>query len=233
MAAVLTGLVRILDFLIPPQDPAAVRVAQDLAAAGSGPTLPEVEPGVRQCPEPGLLPREVSSTLLYECPDHYDGLVVTYTGEVVGEVLQRGDRAWVQLNDDPYATTLGPLPTHGVVAGANSGIGVSVPIEAARRIEHVGGHEAQGDTVTVRGVFRSADPADQGLATLRAIEVLDIETGNRRASRPHPGRRLAAAIMLPATLLVLAFAFRDRLARWLPGVSRRALADAGSTDSSA
>lgn len=221
LGAVVTALVQVLDVLLPPQDPAAVRLARDLAAESAGQALPESRPGVPRCPAPGLVPRDPSSTLLYECPDRYDGLVVTYTGEVVGEILQRGDRAWVQLNDDAYALSLGPLDSHGVVAGANSGIGVSLPIEAARRIEHVGGKNEQGDVVTVRGVFRAADPADQGLATIRALRVLDIEPGGHREPQAHPGRRLAALVMLPPTLLVAVLAFRDRLATVLPFLARR------------
>lgn len=218
---VVFAVVQVMDFLIPPQDPEAVRLAEQLAAEAAGTALPEPRPGVPQCPPSGLTPRDASTSLLYECPDRYDGLVITYTGEVVGAVLQRGDRAWVQLNDDAYALSLGPLPSHGVVAGANSGIGVSIPIEVARRIEHVGGPNQRGDVLTVRGVFRSADPADQGLATIQATEVLDVDAGERSTPKAHPGRRLAAAIMLPLTLAVTALTFRDRLARTLAGLSLR------------
>lgn len=221
------GIVRVMTVLLPPQDPDAVRLAERLAAEAEGTALEQTQPGVRTCPDPGTATMRVSSTLLYECPRLYDGRVVTYTGEVVGAVLRRGDSAWVQLNDDAYATSLGPLASHGVAAGANSGIGVRIPIGAAERITNVAGYERQGDVLTVRGVYHRADPTDGGGTVLVASEVLDMEGGGYRAANRHPGRRIAAALLLPPTLVVVVLAFRqpitDTLARmrsWARGRRR-------------
>lgn len=215
------AVVAVLGLLLPPQDPGTVELARELAEQAEGTGLPEVAPGVAQCPVPGLVDREVSSTVLYECPDLFDGLVITYTGEVVGEVLQRDNGAWVQLNDDPYALSLGPLGSHGVAAGSNSGIGVFVPTETAQRISNVGGKEHQGDILTVRGVFQSADPEDGGSASIRALRVTDIEPGGERPAQRHPGRRIAALVLLPVTLAVTVAAFRPQLADVIPLLRRR------------
>ena len=205
------GTIEVMSALLPPQDPTAVRLAERLAQEAQGTALPQPQPGIRTCPPAGTASSRVSSTLLYECPRLYDERVVVYTGEVVGAVLRRDDHAWVQLNDDAYATTLGPLPSHGVAAGANSGVAVRIPLAAADRISNVGGHERRGDRLTVRGVFRRADPDDGGGTVIVADEVVDVARGGPEPPQEHPGRRIAALVLLPPTLLVVFLAFRRPL----------------------
>lgn len=216
VAALVTGL----DRARPPQNPEAVRLAQELA--GAPPLLEARQPGAPVCPEVRQpLSEEVTSTLLVECPTHYDRRTVSYTGEVVSAVLRRDGYAWVQLNDDAYATSLGPLPSHGVAAGANSGIGVAIPLEAADRITAVGGPEVRGDRLTVRGTFFAADPADGGGTTIRADQVVAREAGGPAPEQAKPGRRLTAAALLLVTLVVAGLAYRAPLRRmtaYLPWV---------------
>jgi hypothetical protein len=225
--ALVTGMVRLMDVLLPPQNPATVRLAEELAQRRRGTALEEPQPGVPQCPAPADAPSQVSTTLLYECPRLYDGQQVVYTGEVVGEVLLRDAYAWVQLNDDAYATSLGPLPSHGVAAGGNSGIGVAIPLEAARAIENVGGHERLGDRLTVRGVYHRTDAADGGGTNIRATDVLAISRGEVREAQRHPGRRILALVLLTVTLIVVPLAFRRELSRtlatlgWFAGLRAR------------
>lgn len=222
-----TGMVRFMDVLLPPQDPQAVRLAEQIAQEQSGTAVEEPQPGVPLCPSPANAPSRVSTTLLYECPRLYDGREVVYTGEVVGEVLQREDHAWVQLNDDAYATSLGPLPSHGVAAGANSGIGVAIPLEAVESIEHVGAHERLGDRLTVRGIFQRTDPDDGGGTTIRASQVLRITRGGVVEAQRHPGRRVLALVLFAVTAVVVPLAFRRELGRtldrlgWFAGVRTR------------
>lgn len=225
VVVVIAAMIALMDLLLPPQDPETVRLAQDIAGERQATALEQPVPGVLVCPPTADRDRTVSSTLLYECPQLYDGLVITYTGEVVGEVLQRGDQAWVQLNDDAYAQSLGPLGSHGVAAGANSGVGVRIPIDAARRIRNVGANERQGDLVTVRGVFDRADPRDGGGTVIRAERVLEIQPGGERPALDYPGRRLAAVILLPITLVVTMLAFREQLADRVPLIRRRRFTD--------
>jgi hypothetical protein len=158
--------------------------------------------------------------LLYECPAIYDGLTVTYTGEVVGQVLQRDDHAWVQLNDDAYANVLGPLGSHGVAAGANSGIGVRIPLAAAKAIRNVGANERQGDRIEVRGVFWRSYPGDGGGTVIRAEQVEIVEEGGPRSALTYPGRRFAALLLFPLTLLVVVVAFREQVADYVPLLQR-------------
>ena len=181
-------------------------------------TVPELDapaqeaalaPGAVVCPAPGELPEgpdalTVASAQLIDCPDVYDGRRLAYQGEVVGAVLQRGERAWVQLNDDPYGLALGPLPAHRTTVGGNSGLAVSVPIEVARSIEHVGDHDQRGDVLSVVGTFRRADPADGGGPTIQA-DAARVAVEGARISHPLSTRRAATAGLFAAVTAFVGF----------------------------
>lgn len=154
---------------------------------------------------PGPVP--VTSADLVECPTTYDGRTVVYEGEVVRAVLRRGQRAWVQLNDDRYGMEIGPLPEHRVAAGANSGVAVSIPATDADRIRFVGDARARGDRLRVRGTFLRADPADAGGPAIRAHTVEVTEAGAPVEPTVTPAR-VVVALLLAAAAAAMARAAR-------------------------
>jgi hypothetical protein len=168
-------------------------------------TLPEpAQAAVSACPRPlpkGDQPVAVSAGDLVACPHSYDGVTVRYRGEVVAAVLLRGERAWVQLNDDAYGVAAGPLPEHRTALGGNSGIAVSVPATAGRRITIVGGHRAAGDLLEVVGPFLRADPGDAGGPTIRATQVRTVQDGRRLQHAPSPRLLGVAGTLLALTAL--------------------------------
>lgn len=110
----------------------------------------------------------VTSAMVTACPSAFDGRPVRFAGELVGDLLHRDGGAWVQVNDDVYALRSGPLPTHGVVDGANSGLAVWLPDELLPGVTGLGGHGWRGDVVLLHGRILRSDPADGGGLTLRA-----------------------------------------------------------------
>jgi len=113
----------------------------------------------------------VSSTQVFLCPSAYDGMEVTYVGEVVGELLRRRGGAWAQVNDDDYALRTGPLVGHRERAGFNTGLSVWLPEQLAERVEQPGRPALRGDVVLLRGTILRADPDDGGGLTLRATQL--------------------------------------------------------------
>jgi len=113
----------------------------------------------------------VSAAQVYACPAAYDGVTVTYVGEVIGELLPRDGGAWAQVNDDDYALLTGPLVGHRERAGFNTGLSVWLPEDLAERVERPGRPALRGDVVLLRGTILRADPDDGGGITLRATEL--------------------------------------------------------------
>ncbi len=142
----------------------------------------------------------VTSTQVYLCPLAFDGLEVTYVGEVVGELLPRDGGAWAQVNDDSYALETGPMVGHRERTGFNTGMTVWLDDELADRIEAPGRPALRGDVVLLRGTLLRADPEDAGGITLRATEM---ETLAEPLAVEPPLHRIQVAVAVVLFLLAL------------------------------
>jgi hypothetical protein len=163
---------------------------------------------IRAALEPG---QRVTSSQVFACPMAFDTQQVTYTGEVVGELLPRRGGTWAQVNDDVYALEVGPVVGHREHAGFNTGMSVWLPDGLHERIERPGRAGWRGDVVQVTGVVLRVDPEDGGGITLRA-EGLEVLAAPAEAPAPlHVVQAIAAV-----ALAVLAIA-----SVWLARRSRR------------
>ena len=152
----------------------------------------------------------VSSEAVNSCPDAFDGQVVVYYGEVVGDVLQRDGGAWTLVNDDAYALTLGPLSGHGDFEGGNSGLAVWLPGQLATLADEPGNADRRGDVLRVNGVVRRADPEDGGGLTLRAIQA---EVVFEAQYLETPVNRVQALVATVFTLVAIGVVVWDRRLR--------------------
>jgi hypothetical protein len=127
----------------------------------------------------------VSSNDLIDRAKDYDGTTVVFEGEVLGDILYRGEFAWLAVYD-----------------GSNT-IGVYVTAEQAKQISLVGGYGKRGDTVSVQGVFHRACAEHGGDLDIHASSVTVLSAG---ACVPMPLSRLvttlAIALPLPAAGLL-------------------------------
>lgn len=152
-------------------------------------------------------PRDVSSDELLSCPRAFDGQLVRYVGEPVGEVLERRDHAWAQLNDDVYSQSA-PLPLRPDFAGNNAGIGVRLPARGVGEIVHVGGPERRGDLIAVEGRFHRSFPDTADTMAIDAHRVQRLRPGGPIEHRVLPDRRLAAITL---GVLAAAMAVAERV----------------------
>lgn len=154
----------------------------------------------------------VSSSEVIDCPDAFDRQVVTYVGEVVGDVLHREEGAWLLVNDDDYALEVGPLQGHSQFRGGNSGLSVWLP----RPLPDLqpGGPDRRGTVIAVDGVIQRTDPADGGGLTLTALgsESTRVVAESQVLDRPL-NRGQAVAALAFSLLAAVAVAVERRAAR--------------------
>jgi len=128
----------------------------------------------------------VSSNDLIDRAKDYDNQTVVYEGEVLGDILFRGDHAWLAVFD-----------------GSNT-IGVYVTAEQAQQIAVVGGYGMRGDSVRIEGVFHRACAEHGGDLDIHADTVTVLSVGT---AVQMPVSRLimilAIALPLPAAGLLL------------------------------
>jgi hypothetical protein len=104
--------------------------------------------------------QSVSSVELIEKAKEYNNQIVEYEGEVVGDVMGRGNFAWVNVND-----------------GKNA-IGVFGKKELINNvIQHKGSYNCKGDIIRVRGVFCRACPQHGGDLDIHLKEVVKVKNG--------------------------------------------------------
>ena len=138
----------------------------------------------------------VSSSEVIECPDAFDRQVITYVGEVVGDVLHRSRGAWVLVNDDAYALDVGPLQGHSQFRGGNSGLSVWLPAPLPEL--DPGGPDRRGTVIAIDGVIQRTDPADGGGLTLTALgpDTVRVVAEAQVIDRPLNRGQAVAAVVL-------------------------------------
>jgi len=107
----------------------------------------------------GAYAQPLSSTELINNAKAYDGTIVIYAGEVVGDVMARGNYAWVNCND-----------------GANA-IGIWVEKKLVSAITHTGSYRSRGDWLEVTGIFNRSCRVHGGDLDIHAQLVHKVDQG--------------------------------------------------------
>lgn len=128
-------------------------------------------------PALGVAAGHISSAELIGNAKEYEGRQVIYRGEVIGEVMRRGDFAWVNLHD-----------------GGNA-IGIWVPFSLAKDIVYTGSYKAKGDIVEVTGIFNRACPEHGGDLDIHAQSFLKIEHGRPVLEVINPAKKNQVLIL--------------------------------------
>lgn len=96
---------------------------------------------------------------LVENAEAMDGQTVTVTGEAIGEAMERGDHAWVNIND-----------------GTNA-MGIWMPLDDAESIRVFGDYKHHGDQVQATGVFNRACAQHGGDVDIHSDSITVVTAG--------------------------------------------------------
>jgi hypothetical protein len=125
-----------------------------------------------------------SSADLINRSREYDAKPVTYAGEVIGEIMRRGEFAWVNIND-----------------GENS-LGVWINAALIQDINFKGSYKTRGDSVEVTGVFHRACPEHGGDLDIHAQSLRKTASGRAIKEKLHLDKVTLSIILLGALLLI-------------------------------
>lgn len=118
----------------------------------------------------------VSSTELINNAAVYDGKTLVYEGEVIGDIMVRGEFAWINIKNNEHS------------------IGIWLSKDLAKEITYTGSYESKGDWVEITGIFHRACGEHGG--------DLDIHAQNMR--KISPGAEVQRPIDLDKRNLVFA-----------------------------
>jgi hypothetical protein len=143
---------------------------------------------------------EVTSTTLIENATGWNGRIISFKGEAIGERMVRGGMAWIHVNDDAYMEKSIEAGAGG--EGYNSGQAIWLSSDLAHRIRFFGSYKHQGDLVKITGVFNAACAEHGGDMDIHAAELTVVALGYSLADEiKMPRAALAASLMLPSVLL--------------------------------
>lgn len=123
---------------------------------------------------------QASALKLIDSAKTYDEHQVEITGELIGDVMVRGDHAWISILDEGTAISAW-IATSMLPSNAT-----------------IGGYAKRGDIVKLRGGFHRACPDHGGDLDIHATR---LELVTKGASVDHPVK--ASVIVLSLTLLAI------------------------------
>jgi hypothetical protein len=136
--------------------------------------------------------QQTSSTELINNAREYDGKSVVYVGEAVGDVMVRGDFAWVNIND-----------------GENA-IGVWMSKELAGEIKFTGSYRNKGDRLEITGVFNRNCTQHGGDMDIHAQSIRKISSGWAVSEELDKTKRNYVFILIAVLCLVFLFVRRRK-----------------------
>ena len=126
----------------------------------------------------------LSSTELINNARQYDGKAVIYAGEVIGEVMVRGQYAWINVHDGQTA------------------IGVWVAKNLIQDILYTGSYKARGDRIEISGVFQHICPEHGGDLDIHASSITKLKSGENIFEALSRGK-INFALLLSALAVLL------------------------------
>lgn len=122
--------------------------------------------------------QSISSAELINKAKLYDGKPVTYEGEVIGDMMKRGEFAWINVND-----------------GQNA-IGIWADSALLKEIAYAGSYKSSGDKIRVTGVFHRACAEHGGDLDIHASGLQKISSGRLIQEKISAGKKELALILL-------------------------------------
>ncbi len=107
----------------------------------------------------------VSSSELINKAKEYDGKTVIYEGEVIGDIMSRGEYAWINVNDTKNA------------------IGIWIDKVFTKDIVYTGSYKSKGDWVEITGVFHRACPEHGGDLDIHGQALRKTKLGKNAPER--------------------------------------------------
>lgn len=121
----------------------------------------------------------------------YDGAKIAVEGEIIGDVMARGDHSWINILDNGTA------------------VGVWVGKDRLPEIAYIGSYGAMGDRVYISGIMHRACPEHGGDLDIHAETIALVKKGTP-ISHPLDLKRLGVAVALSVSGVLLAILWQKR-----------------------
>ncbi|MCM8827251.1 MAG: DNA-binding protein [Candidatus Omnitrophica bacterium] len=132
----------------------------------------------------GYAEEKIDSTKLIGNAKEYDGKIIIYEGEVIGDIMLRGKYAWINVND------------------GKGTIGVWVDRDLAKEVSFTGNYRYNGDWIEIKGIFNRACLQHGGDLDIHAKTIRIIRKGSLREDK-IPAFKINLGVSLIIAYLLL------------------------------
>lgn len=126
----------------------------------------------------------ISSTELINNAKQYNGKIITYKGEVIGDMMKRGGHAWLNVSD-----------------GGNA-IGVWIDNSSTKDIAYTGTYKSIGDTVEITGIFHRTCIEHGGDLDIHAQAIHKVSAGEQISYNLNLNKLKTIGILLVVVFLL-------------------------------
>ena len=136
---------------------------------------------------------EVGSNELISQAKDYDKKEIVYSGEVIGDIMKRGQNCWINISDGDNA------------------IGIWAEESLAKNINYKGSYKYKGDEVKVTGVFNKACQEHGGDLDIHAQKIEITSKGYINERTINIYYILIAGILLVIAIVLNLIIFKKKL----------------------
>lgn len=129
----------------------------------------------------------IGSNELIKNAQQYDGKQIIYSGEVIGDVMARGEFSWVNIND-----------------GENA-LGVWISASLAKEISFTGSYKTRGDNLEIMGTFHRVCVEHGGDLDIHAQSLRKLSSGRVVKEKAHSDKVKVSLILLGAIFIIWTF----------------------------
>ncbi len=134
---------------------------------------------------PGLtFSQNLSSSTLINHAQEYDAQTVIYSGEVIGDIMLRGEFAWLNIHDGEHA------------------LGVWVKSAIAKTVQFTGNYKTRGDILEITGILNRACLQHGGELDIHAQIVRKVSPGRIVKEKLNFDKVRFSFILLGALLFI-------------------------------
>jgi len=127
----------------------------------------------------------ISSTELINNAKQRDGKAVVYVGEVIGDIMVRGEYAWLNVHD------------------GNNAIGIWIGKDLTKDILYTGSYKSRGDWLEISGTFQRICPQHGGDLDIHAQSIKKINPGRLTPERLNLSKEKHALVLLVILCLLV------------------------------
>lgn len=138
------------------------------------------------------LAQPLSSAELINNSQVYDGLIVSYEGEVIGDVMKRATGTWININDGENAVGIWGSPF------------------LLKDVVYTGSYKSFGDKIEITGIFHRACPEHGGDLDIHAQSLRKINSGRLKQERLNPDKRNQVIILAGVLILIWILSLLNR-----------------------